>query len=182
MAQNTSAATVLSHLSPEAQALVRAEVRAEVALELAGQPAVKTRKPRSEAKKVAAQPKARKSRSRQLTNDGTERNASQFIRDTDDAHTGDEPMKAKEVQAAAADVGLTIAIPLVYNVRKNRAKAEAKAAAAASAAADTSSEDVDESDDEGEAEATETAEASAPETETPAPAKKDGKKAGKKAS
>lgn len=112
---NKNAEQILSTLNPEAAEALRAHFRAEAAQEIAagltGGPAPKARRTRGPAKGAT----------RKVTNDGTERNASQFIRDCDDS------MSAKEVVEAGAKVGLDIAQPLVYNVRAREAKKTAEA-------------------------------------------------------
>ena len=98
--------------------MLRMHFRSELATEITSgimNPVVKpTRRTASAAKRSGP--------NRQVTNDGTERSASQFIRDC-----GDE-MGAKDVCAAASSVGLTIDPPLVYNVRAQAKKRTEKAA------------------------------------------------------
>jgi hypothetical protein len=117
---NTNVETILSTLSPEAAAQLREHFRQEVAQEIASglvASSPSTSKPRRTAGSVVG------GAARQRTNDGTERSASQFIRDCDAANPD---ISAKEVCLKAAEVGLSIETSLVYNVRQlARKKSEA---------------------------------------------------------
>jgi hypothetical protein len=109
---NTSVETILSTLNPEAAAALRDHFRQEVASEIASG-LVASAKP---AKRSAGASKAHVGgAARQRTNDGTNRSASQFIRDFDAANPD---ANAKDVCAKASEVGLTIEPSLVYNVRQ----------------------------------------------------------------
>ena len=114
--KNTTVA-ILSAMSPAFAAQVLSTMNpAEAAATLA---AMSDTTPAAAPKRrVAKEAKEEKKAgpNRQHTNDGTERSASQFIRDC-----GDE-MSAKDVVEKAATVGLTIEAPLVYNVRAQAKK------------------------------------------------------------
>jgi len=133
-----NASSILSALSPEAQAVLASHFRAEIVQQISG-----TLSPESTVSTVKAAAKSAPAkrpegtvagvgRARaQFTNDGTNRSASQFIRDTDAAFPG---ISAKDVVAKAAEVGLSIEAPLVYNVRqlvRNKANEAAEKDAAA---------------------------------------------------
>jgi hypothetical protein len=117
---NTSnVSAVLSALSPEAVSELESHFRRQFAHELIGGHV--SAAPSPKATRAKGNPSPRKT-----TSDG--RTASDFIRDCS------LDMSPKEVQTAAADLGLEIALPLVYAVRKAAAKkAEAAAAEAAEA-------------------------------------------------
>jgi hypothetical protein len=116
---NTNIETILSTLSPEAAEQLRDHFRQEVAQEIASglvaSPSKSARRTAGTAQVGGA--------ARQKTTDGTDRSASQFIRDCDTANPG---ISAKDVCIKAAEVGLSIEPPLVYNVRQlARKKSEA---------------------------------------------------------
>lgn len=126
-----NAESVLSTLSEETRSSLETHFRQQIASELTGGVSEPRKRPGRPAGSKAA--KSGRGRGKRLmTNDGTERSASQFIRDCKDS------MSAKEVVEAAKEVGLNIAPALVYNVRKNAEKkaAEAKPAKAPKAKAD----------------------------------------------
>lgn len=122
---NTNAETILSTLSPEAAEQLREHFRQEVAQEIAS--GLTASSPSKPARRTAG--KAQKGgAARQKTNDGTDRSASQFIRDCDAANPD---ISAKDVCIKAAEVGLSIEPPLVYNVRQLARKKAAEAGDAA---------------------------------------------------
>lgn len=125
---NTTVATILSTLSAEAVSELRSHFRTEVATEIAAG-LVAPEKPAARRATAVKAPEVKKAGpNRQRTNDGTERSASQFIRDCG------EEMSAKDVVEAAAKVGLDIEAPLVYNVRAQAKKKVEDAANAEEAA------------------------------------------------
>jgi hypothetical protein len=123
--------SILSTLSPEAASVLENHYRQQFVSELsAGLPS----KPARGRPKASGTP-GKKSRgpNRQKTNDGTDRSASQFIRDCDAANSD---ISAKDVCVKAAEVGLSIEPSLVYNVRQQARKKAASGGADAKAKAD----------------------------------------------
>jgi hypothetical protein len=116
------ALSILSTLATETQEVLAAHFRQQVASEIAGtlttkiaaKPANKTAKKPTE-KKPTENKEGKRMINRQKTNDGTERSASQFIRDCDSS------LNAKQVCEAGKVLGLEIEPVLVYNVRKQAA-------------------------------------------------------------
>lgn len=125
------AETILSTLAPEAVTVLRTHFLSEAAAQITA--GLTTPAPR------AAQAKPRKAGKRgpgkrQVTNDGTKRNASQFIRECKDS------MSANEVVEAGKAVGLDFNSMLVYNVRaaaKKKAEGAKDEKAAAKKVAET---------------------------------------------
>lgn len=118
---NPNAEVILSTLSSETVDVLRTHFLSEAAATLTSglnstaEPAPSRGRPKGSTTKRRGRGKT------QVTNDGTERNSSQFIRECKDS------MSAAEVVEAATEVGLNIAPALVYNVRAN-AKKKAEAA------------------------------------------------------
>lgn len=117
---NTNAVLILSTLSAESVGVLRTHFLAEAAATLTS--SVNGHASTPSTPRVHETSKRRGPGKRQITNDGTERSASQFIRDCKDT------MSANEVVDAGKEVGLEIAPALVYNVRNQAAK-KAEAAA-----------------------------------------------------
>lgn len=123
MAKHTATPeSILSTLSPEAASVLESHFRSQLASELTASLSGTAPAPKAKATK-AAKP-AKRTVNRQHTNDGTNRSASQFIRDCDVANPG---ISAKDVCVKGAEVGLNIEAPLVYNVRQLVRKAAAAA-------------------------------------------------------
>ena len=127
MTNNITVESILSTLSVEAISELRSHFRSEVASELTGtikEPV--TEVVTKEADKKEANKKVKKvlavkkvsGQNRQHTNDGTERSASQFIRDCG------EEMSVKDIVESASKVGLDIETSLIYNVRAQLKKKE----------------------------------------------------------
>jgi len=109
MAKHTATPeSILSTLSPEAASVLENHYRQQIASELAAG-IVGSAKPVKRASKAAK----KAGPVRQKTSDG--RSASQFIRDCDAANPD---ISAKDVCAKAAEAGLNVNAPLVYNVRQ----------------------------------------------------------------
>jgi len=131
-----NAETILSTLSPESVSVLRGHFIAEAAASLTAglTPAPAPRATRTRTEKPASTEAKRGPGKRQVTNDGTERNASQFIRDCK------ESMSANEVVEAGKTVGLDFNSMLVYNVRaavKKKAESAKDEKATAKKAAET---------------------------------------------
>ena len=118
---NTTVATILSTLSTAAAETLRSHFReeavAEITSTLSGNIAKTTPKaaPKRTEKAEKVEKVEKRGSGRQHTNDGTERSASQFIRDCGD-------MSVKEVIEASTKVGLNIKESLVFNVRAQAKK------------------------------------------------------------
>lgn len=140
MSNNTfSVENFLATISPEMrtqltthfQEVARAEIISQLNQGLMTPTAVKVKSPKSKANKVQGDKRVI---NRQVTNDGTERSASQFIRDLDKTTPG---LTGPQVIEEAAKLGMEISGPLVYNVRQGVKKATiAKAEKAAIAKAE----------------------------------------------
>jgi hypothetical protein len=109
MSKNISAVdAILSTLSDGAVASLRNHFRGEFVNELSS--GITPERPAHS--KAAKDPSEKRHINRQMTNDGTNRTASAWVRDCD-------LEKATDVVEAAKAVGLDINVALVYNVRKN---------------------------------------------------------------
>ena len=119
MATNkNTAAIILSTLSEDAQAALEAHFRQQLVNELVGS-VQQAKPPRATATPANVSSKPRGRASAQFTNDGTNRSASQWIRDYT---TANPEVKAREVVEAAKGVGLNIKQPLVFGVLYNKTK------------------------------------------------------------
>jgi len=122
--------SILSTLSPEAASVLENHYRQQFVSELSAGLSPKPARGRPKGSGKGEPGKKSRGPNRQKTNDGTDRSASQFIRDCDAANSD---ISAKDVCVKAAEVGLSIEPSLVYNVRHqlaNKAKASDKDAAA----------------------------------------------------